>query len=68
MSDICVCLYVCVCLCVCCVWLCAWATGRLSRGDLADRRLARADKLTLAWRDLMLNEWASTLYESRRRR
>jgi len=33
--------------------------------ELTERRLARADKLTLSWRDAMLNEWSASLYESR---
>jgi len=33
-----------------------------------DRRLGRIDKLTLAWRDTMMSEWATSLYGSRTRR
>ena len=33
-----------------------------------DRRLGRVDKLTVAWRDSMLTEWASSLYSSRQSR
>ena len=36
--------------------------------DSFDRRLGRIDKLTIAWRDSMLNEWASSLYGSRQTR
>lgn len=33
-----------------------------------DRRLGRIDKLTLAWRDTMMSEWATSLYGSRSKR
>ena len=33
--------------------------------EVFDRRLARIDKLTLAWRDTMMSEWANSLYQSR---
>lgn len=36
--------------------------------ELMSRRLARVDKLTLSWRDTMLNEWATSLYQSRHSR
>eukprot|EP01038_Epipyxis_sp_PR26KG_P008891 gene8891-11991_t len=36
--------------------------------ELTNRRLSRMDKLTLSWRDTMLNEWATSLYQSRQKR
>lgn len=36
--------------------------------ELTERRLSRVDKLTISWRDAMLNEWSSSLYESRQQR
>jgi glucan-binding YG repeat protein len=36
--------------------------------ELADRRLGRVDKMTIAWRNTMMNEWTNSLYQSRRRR
>ena len=36
--------------------------------EVFDRRLARIDKLTLAWRDTMMSEWANSLYLSRQSR
>jgi hypothetical protein len=36
--------------------------------ELMTRRLNRMDKLTIAWRDIMMNEWATSLYQSRQQR
>jgi hypothetical protein len=36
--------------------------------ELMTRRLGRTDRLTINWRDIMFNEWAQSLYESRRSR
>lgn len=36
--------------------------------ELLNRRLNRVDKLTLSWRDIMVNEWANSLYISRHKR
>jgi hypothetical protein len=36
--------------------------------EVFDRRLSRIDKLTCAWRDTMMTEWASSLYLSRQKR
>jgi hypothetical protein len=36
--------------------------------ELLTRRLNRVDKLTLSWRDIMVNEWANSLYISRQKR
>lgn len=36
--------------------------------ELMNRRLARVDKLTIAWRDIMMNEWSTSLYQSRQQR
>eukprot|EP01032_Pedospumella_encystans_P014699 gene14700-16862_t len=33
--------------------------------ELMNRRLNRMDKLTIAWRDIMMNEWSTSLYQSR---
>ncbi len=36
--------------------------------ELLTRRINRLDRLTISWRDLMLSEWASSLYASRQMR
>lgn len=36
--------------------------------ELMKRRLDRIDKLTIAWRSTMMNEWATSLYQSRKER
>ena len=36
--------------------------------ELTKRRLDRVDKLTVAWRQTMMNEWATSLYQSRQHR
>ena len=36
--------------------------------ELMTRRLDRIDKLTIAWRSTMMNEWATSLYQSRKER
>ncbi|KAJ1439298.1 hypothetical protein B484DRAFT_391885, partial [Ochromonadaceae sp. CCMP2298] len=36
--------------------------------ELMSRRLLRMDKLTVAWRDTMMNEWSTSLYQSRQTR
>ena len=36
--------------------------------ELLERRLHRMDKLTVAWRDTMMNEWSTSLYQSRNQR
>lgn len=36
--------------------------------ELMNRRLSRMDKLSISWRDTMMNEWATSLYQSRQQR
>jgi len=36
--------------------------------ELLNRRLLRMDKLTVAWRNTMMNEWSTSIYQSRQER
>ena len=42
--------------------------GISNSDELLARRINRADKLTLTWRNTMLNQWAVSLYSARRER